>query len=479
MAHVIAIDLGADSGRVMRVWLEDGKLQSEEVHRFPNTPVTVDGHIYWDILRLWHEVTTGIAKAADGAASLGINVWGVDFALLDRDDRLLSNPLHYRDSRTNGAMEWVFERIPRREVFERTGGQFMQLNTLYQLASMKRDNSPLLEIATTYLGLPDLFHYWLTGQKAAEFTHATTTQFYNTRTNDWDRDILQAIGIRPEIFPKVVPPGTRLGEHKGIPVILPACHDTGSAIAGTPLSSADAAYLSSGTWSLIGLELTDPVINDASYEANVTNEGGVYGTYRFLKNVMGLWLAQQCRATWRARGADYSYDQLTELAEQAEPFQSFVDPDDPVFLPPGDMPERIREYCAHTNQPVPETEGQVLRTIYESLAMKYREALDRLSSLSGRQIPKLHIIGGGTRNMLLCQMTADATSLPVVAGPVEATAIGNACVQMISLGWIDNIAAARTIVGQSFSMTEYAPQKVEQWDEAYSRFQKITHVSQA
>jgi rhamnulokinase len=339
---------------------------------------------------------------------------------------------------------------------------------------MKRANSPLLEIASTYLGLPDLFNYWLTGEKAAEFTHATTTQLYNPRTNDWDREILQAIGIRPEIFPKVVLSGTRVGEYKGIPVIVPAAHDTGSAVVGTPLSSADAAYLSSGTWSLIGLELPEAVINDDCYEANVTNEGGAYGTYRFLKNVMGLWLTQQSRATWQTRGAEYSYDQLTALAEQAEPFRSFIDPDDPVFLPPGDIPERVREFCARTNQPVPETEGQVLRTIYESLAMKYRETLSRLSRLSGQQIPKLHIIGGGTRNTLLCQMTADAINRPVVAGPVEATALGNACVQMISLGWIDNIAEARTIIGQSFAMTAYEPQNVAQWDQAFERFQKVT-----
>lgn len=474
MAHVIAVDLGADSGRVIRVWLEDGRLQSEEVHRFPNTPVIAGEQIYWDILRLWHEVTAGIDKAADGAASLSVNAWGVDFALLDRDGRLVSNPVHYRDSRTNGAMEWVFERVPRREVFERSGVQFMQLNTLYQLASLARDHSPLLGAAATYLGLPDLFNYWLTGQKAAEFTHATTTQFYNPRANDWDRDLLRAVGIDSDIFPKIVPPGTRLGDYKGIPVILPASHDTGSAVVGVPLFSPNAAYLSSGTWSLIGVEITDPVINDASYEANVTNEGGVYGTFRLLKNVAGMWLAQQCRATWRGRSAEYSYDQLTGLAEQAEPFRSFVNPDDPSFLPPGDMPARIREFCARTDQPVPETEGQVMRTIYESLALKYRGVLEHLSALSGQPIPRLHIIGGGTRSALLCQMTADAINRPVVAGPIEATAIGNACVQMIALGWIDDLAAARGIISKSFPLTTYEPKQVAQWDEVYQRFKEIS-----
>src|SRR5690606_26570646 len=328
MAHVIAVDIGADSGRVMRVWLEDGRFQSEEVHRFPNTPVTVRGTIYWDILRLWHEVTAGIEMAADGAASLGLNTWGADFALLDRDGRLVSNPVHYRDSRTNGAMGWVFERVPRRTIFERPGIQLMQLNSLIQLASLVRDNSPTLETAATFLMIPDLFNYWFTGEKVCEFTDATTTQAYNPRTCDWDWETLEAVGIPTHIFPKIVPPGTRLGEYNGIPVILPACHDTGSAVAGVPLASPDAAYLSSGTWSLIGLELREAVINDAAYEANMTNEGGVYGTFRYLKNVMDLWLAQQCRATWRAQGTEYSYDQLTALAAEAEPFRAFIDPDD-------------------------------------------------------------------------------------------------------------------------------------------------------
>ena len=473
MAHVIAVDIGADSGRVMRVWLEDNRFKSEEVHRFPNTPVTVHGTIYWDILRLWHEVATGIDIATEGAASLGLNTWGVDFALLDRAGHLVSNPVHYRDSRTNGAMEWVFERVPRRTIFERTGIQFMQLNSLIQLASLVRDNSPTLQNAATFLMIPDLFNYWFTGEKVCEFTDATTTQAYNPRTCDWDWETLEAVGIPSQIFPQIVPSGTRLGEYNGIPVILPACHDTGSAVAGVPLASADAAYLSSGTWSLIGLELSQAVINDAAYEANVTNEGGVYHTFRYLKNVMGLWLAQQCRATWRSQGTEYSYDDLTALAEKAEPFRAFVDPDDASFLPPGDMPTRIREFCRRTHQPIPETVGQVMRTVYESLAMKYRQSLNHQSASSGQAVTKLHIIGGGTKNKLLCQMTADAINRPVIAGPVEATALGNAVVQMISLGWISNIGEAREIVRQSFPMAHYEPKNVQVWDDAYGRFEKI------
>jgi rhamnulokinase len=473
VAHVIAVDIGADSGRVMRVWLENGRFQSEEVHRFPNIPVSVRGTLYWDILRLWHEVTAGIDKAAEGAASLGLNTWGVDFALLDEDDRLLGNPVHYRDSRTNGAMEWVFERVPRRTIFERTGIQFLQLNTLFQLASLVRDQSSLLDTAATFLMMPDLFNYWFTGVKACEFTDATTTQAYNPRTHGWDWETLEAVGIPAQIFPQIVPPGTRLGEYNGIPVILPACHDTGSAVAGVPLSSKDAAYVSSGTWSLIGLELPQAVINDAAYEANLTNEGGVYGTFRFLKNVAGLWLAQQCRATWRTTGTDYTYDQLTSLAEQAEPFRCFIDPDDGSFLPHGDMPARIREYCVRTRQPIPETEGQVMRTLYESLAMKYHQSLNQQSVISGHAVSKLHVIGGGTQNKLLCQMTADAINRPVIAGPVEATALGNAVVQMITLGWIGNIAEAREIISRSFPIAHYEPKNTGAWEDAYARFEKI------
>ena len=473
MPHVIAIDLGADSGRVMRVWLENGRFQSEEVHRFPNIGISAQGTMYWDILRLWHDVTTGVEKASQGAASLGLNTWGVDFALLGRDGKLLGNPVHYRDLRTDGAMEWVFERVPRRTIFERTGIQFLQLNTLFQLASMVRDNSPALECAETYLSLPDLFHYWFTGEKVCEFTHATTTQFYNPHLQDWDRETLEALGVPAHLFGAIVPPGTRIGEYNGIPVILPACHDTASAVAGVPLSRPDAAYLSSGTWSLIGLETKQAVINDAAYGANVTNEGGVYGTFRFLKNVMGLWLAQQSRVTWQAQGKDYSYDDLTRMAEAAEPFRSFIDPDDVSFIQPGDMPSRIREFCARTGQPVPETDGQVMRAAYESLALKYRATLDKLASCSGLSISQLHIIGGGTRNRLLSQMTADAINRPVIAGPVEATALGNAVVQMITLGWIKDIIEAREIISQSFPLEYYQPHNPEAWAEAFTRYEKI------
>jgi sugar (pentulose or hexulose) kinase len=349
----------------------------------------------------------------------------------------------------------------------------MLLNTLYQLASLVRDRSPLLEIAQSFLTLPDLFNYWLTGTKAGEFTIATTTQLYNPRSNDWDGDILDAIGVPTHIFPAIVPSGTRLGEFQGVPVIAPATHDTGSAVIAVPTTTRNYAYLSSGTWSLLGLELDEPVINDGTYAANLTNEGGVGGKYRFLRNVVGMWLVQQCRAVWRSEGTEYSYDQLAELAIDAPPFQSLIDPDDHQFVPPGDMPARIREFCRKTGQTVPETHGQFLRTIYESLALKYRDVLDRLIALSGQTVERLHVIGGGSQNRLLNQMTADALGRQVVAGPVEATVIGNAIVQLIALGEIAGVEEARDMLRRSVETQVYEPKHRSAWEEAYERFKDV------
>ena len=473
--NVLAIDLGAESGRVLRVGFDGSAFDFDELHRFPNVPVETHGRLQWDVLRLWDDITTGIKAAGGNAAGIGVDTWGVDFALLDRAGQLLANPTHYRDSRTDGMYDWVFERVPRRTVFERTGIQFMIINTIYQLGSMVRDNNPLLDYAHTFLPIPDLFNYWLTGEKTSEFTHASTMQICNPRTQSWDFDTLKTLGLPAKIFGEIVQPGTRLGDYNGIPVIAPAAHDTGSAVIAVPTTTENYAYLSSGTWSLIGLEVRDPVINDASYEANVTNEGGAYGTFRLLKNVMGLWLAQQCRATWRQQGAEYSYDQLTAEAAQAAPFRRLIDPDDDLFLPPGDMPSRIRDFCQRTGQPTPESVGDVMRTVYESLALKYRYALDRLVNLTGKQVDHLHIIGGGTQNKLLNQMTANATGRTVITGPVEATALGNAIVQFIALGEIDNVTQAREILSRTVGTEIYDPQNTADWQAAYERF--VTYQS--
>ncbi len=467
--HVIAIDLGATSGRVMDAAFDGAGLRLEEVHRFPNIPVQTPTRLHWDVLRLWHEITTGIGAATD-AASIGLDCWGVDYALLDRAGELLANPVHYRDPRTNGAMEWVFERMPRREVFARTGIQFMPLNALYQLAASIRDGSPLLEQAASMLTIADLFNYWLTGSKTCEFTEATTMQLYNPALADWDRDIMNAVGIPTDILTPIAQPGTTIGSYQGIDVILPACHDTGSAVVAMPSTSENAAYLSSGTWSLLGLELREPIISDAAYEANVTNEGGYGGSWRLLKNIMGLWVVDQCRATWKAAGDDYSFGQLTAMVESVPPFKAFIEPDDPAFLPPGDMPTRVIEYCRRTGQPAPRNHAEVLATVYVSLAYKYRYVLEQLIAVSDSAVDRLHIIGGGSQNALLNQMTANAIGRPVIAGPAEATATGNAIVQLIAIGELSGVADARAMLSGAGDLVRYEPQNSAAWDEHYDRF---------
>lgn len=467
--HVIAIDLGATSGRVMDVAFDGAGLRLEEVHRFPNIPVQTPSVLHWDVLRLWHEITVGIGKVGD-ASSIGLDCWGVDYALLDSAGELLGNPYHYRDPRTNGAMEWVFERMPRREIFARTGIQFMPLNALYQLAASIRDGSPQLENAASMLTIADLFNYWLTGSISCEFTEATTMQLYNPALADWDREIMAAVGIPSEILTPIVQPGTMIGTYQGIDVILPACHDTGSAVVAMPSASEKAAYLSSGTWSLLGLELDEPIISDAAYEANVTNEGGYDGSWRLLKNIMGLWVVDQCRAAWKAAGADYSFAQLTAMVESAAPFRAFIDPDDPSFLPPGDMPARIADYCRRTGQPPPENDAEVMATVYVSLAYKYRYVLELLIDVAGQEVDQLHIIGGGSQNALLNQMTANAIGRPVIAGPAEATATGNAIVQLIAIGELGSVAEARAMLSSAGDLIRFEPQNTAAWDHNYERF---------
>ncbi|MDX1995907.1 MAG: rhamnulokinase family protein [bacterium] len=475
--HVIAVDLGAESGRVMRVDLDGARLSTHEIHRFPNVPVMANGTLHWDVLRLWKDITDGLraarADSANPPASIGVDTWGVDFALLDRDGRLLANPVHYRDRRTEGMMDWVFQRMPRREVFQRTGIQFMPLNGLYQFASLVRDNSPLLSVADGFLTIADLFNYWLSGARTCEFTHVTTQQMYNPVANDWDRELLSCVELPTRIFPEIVQPGTRIGAYEGVPVILPGCHDTASAVVAVPTSTKNYAYLSSGTWSLLGLELTEPIINDAAYEANLTNEGGVYGTFRLLKNIAGMWLVQQCRAAWARQGTSYDYAYIKQLAAEAEPFRSFIDPDAPDFFAPDDMPAAIRDYCARTGQPVPETPGQIARAAYEGLAFKYRYVLEKLIDVSGQPVETLHIIGGGSQNDLLCQMTADAIGRRVVAGPAEGTAIGNGIVQLISLGELADLRQARQALAASVALVVYEPQSTAAWDAEFGRFQKL------
>jgi len=497
MSHrlsLLAFDLGAESGRAMLGQLDGGRLQLSEVHRFPNGPVRLPDGLHWDVLRLWTEVERGVALAArqQGVelASIGLDTWGVDFGLLDRDGALIANPYHYRDSRTDGMMEEAFHRVPRAEIFEQTGIQFMQLNSLYQLLAMVVHRSPALDVADTFLTMPDLFNYWLTGRKVCEFTIATTTQCYDPRKRDWATSLLERMSIPTDIFPEIVEPGTVLGplaaqvaEEVGVgqvPVIAPATHDTGSAVAAVPFESAPGrgCYISSGTWSLMGTEVTEPVITSQSLGYNFTNEGGVCSTFRLLKNIMGLWLVQECRRVWAREGQSYSYDQLTRMAEQAPPFVALVNPDDPAFLHPADMPAEIRAFCARTDQRAPETRGAMIRSILESLALTYRATLEKLEAMLGHRLEVIHIVGGGSRNQLLCQFTADATQQPVVAGPVEATAIGNVLMQALALGEFASLQEARALVRDSFEMVHYEPGDPAPWDAAYERFRALAEAQE-
>ncbi|MBN1642455.1 MAG: rhamnulokinase [Anaerolineae bacterium] len=487
MARFLALDLGAESGRAVVGHLADGVLRLEEIHRFPNGPVLANGHLYWDALRLLSEVKTGIQLAVQryGAeiASLGLDTWGVDFGLLDAQDNLIGNPYHYRDSRTEGMLDAVFARVPREEVFAHTGIQFMQLNTLYQLYAMRAGGSPQLDLARTLLTMPDLFNFWLTGRKVVEFSIATTTQFYDPRRRAWATDLLAALDLPTSILGPVVPPGTVIGDLlpavadelaiQAIPVIAPACHDTGSAVAAVPATGRDHAYISSGTWSLMGVEVDEPVITPQSLAYNFTNEGGVCGTFRLLKNIMGLWLVQECRREWAREGQSYDYAALTQMAAAAPAFGPIVDVDAHPFLAPGDMPGKIQRYCAGTGQQPPQTRGAIVRCALESLALRYRWVLGKLEEMMGRTIAAVHIIGGGMQNELLCQFAADAMQRPVIAGPIEATAMGNILMQALALGQIASLQEGRAIVRRSFDVREYAPGDRAPWDAAYARYLRL------
>ena len=476
-ARVLAVDLGAESGRVWSVRLEEDRLRTAELHRFRNRPVRVRGTLHWDVLSLWREIRDGVDAALDSGseppAALGIDAWAVDFGLLDAHGRLLGNPVHYRDERTDGMIERVSERIDPEIVFAQTGIQFMPINTLYQLAAMVEAKDVTLDVARTFLTIPDLLHYWLTGRVACEFTNATTTQLYDPVRRRWSPSILGALDVDPSLFPEVVPPGTELGSYRGTKVIAPATHDTGSAVAGLPTVGRDHAYVSSGTWSLVGTEVERPVLSEEARAANVTNEGAADGGFRLLKNVMGLWIVQQCREAWRREGEAFDYDELVNLARQAPPLRSLVPVDHPDFLHPGDHPAVLRELCRRTGEPVPESPGAVVRCVLESLALAYRRVLATLSELTGRRFHAVHVVGGGSRNDLLSQMTADAAGLPVIAGPAEATVLGNAAVQFIRLGAFGDLAEARAAIRRSVELRHFEPKDRALWDEAAERYARL------
>ena len=481
-----AVDLGASSGRVMRASFDGRRLSLEEAYRFPNGPVRLLGSQHWDALRLFSDIKQGLALAARpaGLDGLGLDTWGVDFGLLDRDDRLVGNPFHYRDARTDGVPERAFQRVLREEIFERTGIQVMPINTLYQLLAMVEAHAAALQAAETLLMMPDLFNFWLSGQKAVEFTNATTTQMYDQRAGDWAWPLLEKLGLPTHILGPVTPPATvlgpllasvaeELGLRAGVPVIAPACHDTGAAVAAVPAEGSRWAYISSGTWSLVGVEVAEPVINQQSLAGNFTNEGGVAGTVRLLKNVSGLWLLQECMRTWAERGEARSYDWLLAAAEAAPAFAALVDPDDPAFLHPADMPAVLAAYCARSGQAAPGSQPALARCIFESLALKYRWVLEKLEALLGYRLEVIHIVGGGAQNGLLCQLTADATGRLVIAGPVEAAALGNALAQAMALGELASLAEARALLRESCELRRYEPRAGGGWEEAYQKLETL------
>ena len=480
--NYLAIDLGAESGRTIVGSLDGDKLTLTETHRFANGPVQLNDGLHWDVLRLWSDIKEGISKSK-AIESIGLDTWAIDFALLDKNNSLLSNPFHYRDARTDGMLDEAFKRLPRAEIFSNTGIQFMQINTLYQLLAMSVQKSLFFDVAKTFVTIPDLFNYWLSGELTNEFTNATTTQCFDPRRRDLATSVLDTMEIPSHLFGPVTDPGTRIGtllpglaEETGagtIPIVLPACHDTGSAVVAVPAKNQDFVWLSSGTWSIMGAEVREPCLSAKALEYNFTNEGGVFGTWRLSKNIMGLWLVQECRREWMRQGEEMSFDALTQLAAESEAFLSVIDPDVAEFLHPGDMPARIQKFCADTNQRVPQTKGEIIRVALESIALKYRLVLERLEELTGKHLDPLHIIGGGTKNKLLNQFTADSIGRSVIAGPVEATAIGNILMQAIGMKHLGSLAEAREVVRVSFEPEIYEPNRKADWDEAYSRLRKV------
>lgn len=509
---VLAFDLGAGSGRAVIGRLTKGNetgaerplISVSEVHRFPNDPVQAGGRLHWDILRLLHEIKQGIRKAqlqygtgspiaeevtdslqADSTsiASIGIDSWAVDFGLLDKNGELLGNPYHYRDRHTDGMIEELGELLGRERIFAESGIQFLPFNTIYQLYALKKADSPLLKQAETLLMIPDLLIYFLTGEKVCEFTNASTTQLLHPVRKNWNAQTLERLGVSAELLLPPVQPGTVVGKLSPevtdeldipeIPVIAVGEHDTASAVAAVPADGEPFAYLICGTWSLLGTEVSEPVLGPQALEWNFTNEGGVGGTYRLLRNIMGLWLLQESKRHWDNSGASRSFEELVRLAEQAEPFRCLINPDDDMFLPPGDMPERIQAFCRQTGQYVPQTEGEIVRCIMESLALTYRRVLERTESLAGASYSGLHMVGGGINNKMLCQFTSNAIGRPVWAGPVEASAIGNVLVQLMALGEIANLQEGRAIVRNSFPIEEYEPKQSEEWRQAYVSFLKL------
>lgn len=490
----LAVDLGASGGRVLAGRVSDTGIELDELHRFNNGGLKQGRRLVWNLLGLWEHVCDGLSKGAakygDSIKSIGVDTWGVDYVLLDGNEDVVGPCFHYRDARTHGMMDRAFERLPRSEIFQETGLQFMEINTAYQLFSMRMENSPLLDIAERFMMVPDYFHWQLSGQPSNEYTNSSTTQLLSVESGRWSQKVVQSLEIPGHLFTAPVQPGTCLGSItddvaartglcSSVQVVIPATHDTGSAVLAVPASTfapenPDWCFLSCGTWSLFGAELPRPRINEMCQMFNFTNEGGVNGSIRLLKNISGLWIVQQCRAQWRREGHDWSWDHLIQLAEQASPMESIIDTDDPSLAAPVNMPNAIREYCKRTGQTPPQSEGEVIRCALESLVLRYRLVLDYLEQLVGHPFKTIHMVGGGVQNRMLCQLAADACQRVVVAGPVEATALGNVMMQAIGNGALGSVSQARQLVRNASGIREYHPRRGNRWEEGGRRLSQLT-----
>ena len=485
MKRVLAFDFGASSGRAILGIFDGEKIELQEVHRFSNDPVKINGTVYWDVQRLFFEIKQGILKAkeAGGFDSIGIDTWGVDFGLLRKDGTLVENPVHYRDARNDGMVEKATEYMSKERMYDITGIQFMDFNTIFQLLSLKENRPYILEEADKLLFMPDLLNYMLSGVKSTEFSIATTSQMVDLKTNNWSEEILNTFGINKNLLTDIAPTGAVIGQlsdeicdELGVPkadIVSVAAHDTQSAITATPCEFDDFAFISCGTWSLFGTEVKEPIINEASKKLNVTNEGGYDYTTAFLKNICGLWLIQESRRQWIREGKEYSYAELEKLALECEPFKCFIDPDAPEFAPMGNLPRRVKEYCEKTGQYIPQTVGEIIRCIYESLALKYRYTFDGIKECTGKDYDRIHVMGGGTKDKLLLQMTAQSCNVNVYGGPIEATALGNVAIQLMSTGAIKDIKEARKIIAKGENLKLYEPKDNADWEKAYEDFKNI------
>ncbi len=467
MKTVLAFDFGASSGRAIKAIYNDEKIEYEEIHRFENIPLTIDGHVCHNVTMIFDEIKKAIEKAGQ-VDSLAFDTWGVDYGLLDDNGELLHMPYHYRDLRTEGILEKAYKDMPADKLYSKTGNQIMNINTLFQLMADDNTNK-----AQALLFMPDLFCYLLTGNKICEKSIASTSQMLNPKTQNWSEDVFHTFRINKDLFPKLCESGTVNGEYNGIKVTTVAGHDTQCAVAAMPCTSENAAFLSCGTWSLIGCELDEPIVTQESNDLELSNELGANGKINYLKNISGLWLIQETRRDFAKNGNSYSYNELEQLARKSEPFKCFIDPDSPMLSAHGDLPNKIREYCRITNQQIPETVGEIVRCIYESLAMKYRFALNQISQCTGKEFDVLHLLGGGTKDGFLCQLTADSINMPVVAGPVEATALGNIILQLIALNEIKSIDEGRKLIAKTHTLKTYNPSHTDSQDTAYDRFVSI------